>query len=108
MENTGVFGIIFVLWFILFIVQRFLSYGTAYRATKRGGDNGVALFGWFIVYELASLIPGLGIYLYMRSKTWHEEAEEEKEATDISRLFKDDDREYNSITEFKDTRKSEI
>ena len=53
-----------ILWYIVSIVQIFLSYGTAYRLTKRGGDSGVALFGWLFVLGLASLIPGLGIYLW--------------------------------------------
>lgn len=59
---------IFLLWQIVVAVQGILSYGTAYRLTKNGGDNGVSLFGWFFVLSLASAIPGLGIYLYMKYK----------------------------------------
>jgi uncharacterized membrane protein YhaH (DUF805 family) len=59
---------IFVLWQIISVIQSILSYGTAYRLTKNGGDNGVALFGWFFVLNLASLVPGLGIYLWFRYK----------------------------------------
>jgi len=55
-----------ILWYIVAGVQSLLSYGTAYRLTKRGGDNGVALFGWFIVMNLASAVPGLGIYLWFK------------------------------------------
>jgi len=47
-------------------VQSFFAYGTAYRLTKNGGDNGVALFGWFFILGLASLISGLGIYLWFK------------------------------------------
>jgi hypothetical protein len=68
MEYIGI--IIAVIWYVLIIVQGFLAYGTAYRATKRGGDNGVALFGWMLVYGLAALIPYLGIYYYKKSKEW--------------------------------------
>jgi hypothetical protein len=50
------------------MVQSILGYGTAYRLTKKGGDNGVALFGWMIVMTLASMVPGLGIYLWLRHK----------------------------------------
>ncbi len=50
----------------IILVQHFLAYGTAYRLTKNGGDNGVSLFGWFFLLELASLIPGLGIYLWFK------------------------------------------
>jgi len=57
---------IVVVWYIILIVQLFFSYGTAYRLTKRGGDNGVALWGWQFVLSLASLIPGLGIYLWIK------------------------------------------
>ena len=55
-----------IIWYIVTGIQSILSYGTAYRLTKRGGDNGVALFGWFIVMYLASTIPGLGIYLWYK------------------------------------------
>lgn len=57
-----------ILWYIMVYVQVFFAYGTAYRYTKRGGDNGVALFGWMFVFSLAALIPGLGIYLWHKSK----------------------------------------
>ena len=56
------------LWQLTVTVQMFFAYGTAYRLTKKGGDNGVALFGWFFVLYLASLIPGLGIYFWFRYK----------------------------------------
>ncbi|MCL2407891.1 MAG: hypothetical protein FWC95_08180 [Defluviitaleaceae bacterium] len=60
--------------FILFIysiismIQAFLGFGTAYRLTKNGGDNGVSLFGWMFLMQLVSVIPGLGIYIYIRCK----------------------------------------
>lgn len=57
-----------VLWQIIAFVQELLSFGTAYRLTKRGGDNGVALWGWFFALSFASLIPGLGIYLWYKYK----------------------------------------
>jgi hypothetical protein len=61
-------GLLLILWWLCYAVQMFLSYGTAYRKTKYGGDNGVALFGWFIVCNLAALVPGLGYYLWNKSK----------------------------------------
>ena len=57
-----------VIWYIITIVQSFLSYGTAYRLTRNGGDNGIALFGWFLAVGIASMIPGLGIWLYVKYK----------------------------------------
>lgn len=57
-----------VLWQIIAFVQGLLSLGTAYRLTKQGGDNGVALWGWLFVLNLASMIPGLGIYLWYKYK----------------------------------------
>ena len=57
---------IILLWRVISIVQGFLSYGTAYRLTKKGGDNGISLFGWLFVLGLASMIPGLGIYLWFQ------------------------------------------
>ena len=59
--------IVFV-WPIITVVQSFFAYGTAYRLTKQGGDNGAALFGWLVVLGLASLVPGLGIYLWRQYK----------------------------------------
>lgn len=60
--------VLLILWYVITAVQEFLAYGTAYRLTKSGGDNGVSLFGWFIVIGLASAVPGLGIYLWFRYK----------------------------------------
>ncbi len=59
--------ILFIIQIVL-VVQSFLSFGTAYRLTKNNGDNGVSLFGWFFVLNLASIIPGLGIYLWFKYK----------------------------------------
>ncbi|MGY3765921.1 hypothetical protein ACWOAH_05120 [Vagococcus vulneris] len=69
-SDSGYVGlsILVVIWSIITGIQAILSYGTAYRYTKRGGDNGVALFGWFIVFQLASYIPFLGYYFWKKSK----------------------------------------
>ena len=65
----GVWFAIMTVWYVLYIVQAFMGYGTAYRKTRANGDNGVSLFGWMIVYcSLAALVPGLGIYLWSKSK----------------------------------------
>ena len=56
--------VIFFLWMVVVCIQEILSFGTAYRLTKNGGDNGVALWGWFFALGFASLIPGLGFYLW--------------------------------------------
>jgi len=55
-----------VVWQIVYIVQGFLAYGTAYRLTKRGGDNGVSFFGWMLVHGLVAAIPGIGIYFWYK------------------------------------------
>jgi hypothetical protein len=57
-----------IMWYVIVAVQGIMAYGTAYRKTKSGGDNGVALWGWLLVYDLAAIIPGLGIYLWNKSK----------------------------------------
>jgi len=62
-----------IIWYIVVGIQGILSYGTAYRLTKRGGDNGASLFGWLFALSFASLIPGLGFYL------WHKYRYEEDE-----------------------------
>ena len=61
-------GILFVIviWSIICAVQGFLAYGTAYRLTKRTGDNGIFLWLWFLFVNLATPIPGLGIYLWIK------------------------------------------
>ena len=61
-------GVIVILWYLISIVQGFLAFGTAYRLTKNGGDNGVALWGWMFVLSLAAWVPGLGIYLWFKYK----------------------------------------
>jgi len=61
-------GLIYFLWLACTFVQTLMAYGTAYRFTKNGGDSGVALFGWMIVFQLAAMIPGLGIWLWIKNK----------------------------------------
>jgi len=63
------------LWQVLSVVQVFFSYGTAYRLAKTGGDNGVSLYGWLLLMSLASLIPGLGIYLWSKYRYLDREAQ---------------------------------
>jgi len=63
-----ILGIFLLFWYICFFIQLILSYGTAYRFTKRGGDNGVVLWGWMLALSFASLIPGLGFYLWHKNK----------------------------------------
>ena len=61
-------GLLMIVYYILYTVQVLMAYGTAYRKTKAGGDNGAALFGWMIVYMLAAALPGLGIGLWWKNR----------------------------------------
>jgi len=65
-EVCFVFYFLFVAWYVVTMVQVFLGYGTAYRLTKAGGDNGVALFGWTLLMGLVAIIPGLGIHMWKK------------------------------------------
>ena len=65
-------GLIGTAFYVFYVVQVIMAYGTAYRYTKRGGDNGVALFGWMLAFTFAALIPGLGIYLWRKSRKYDE------------------------------------
>ena len=56
--------IILFLWYLCILVQSLLGLGTAYRLTKGGGDNGIALWGWIFLMNLAALIPGLGFVIW--------------------------------------------
>ena len=47
-------------------VQQWLAYGTAYRLTRAGGDDGLSLYGWLFLMRLAALVPGLGFYLWWK------------------------------------------
>ena len=67
-SNSIIVAVIYLAWYVIWVVQMFFGYGTAYRKTKANGDNGVSLFGWLIVYSLAALVPGLGFYLWNKSK----------------------------------------
>jgi hypothetical protein len=60
------FAVFIIPFMVVIYVQYFLAFGTAYRLTKNGGDNGVSLFGWMFLLGIASVIPGLGIYLWVR------------------------------------------
>lgn len=60
--------LILILWYISIIVSMFLNYGTAYRLTRNGGDNGIALFGWFFALAFAGIVPGLCIWLWFKHK----------------------------------------
>ncbi len=67
---VGMIGlIIYFAWYILMIVQSFMAIGTTYRKTKANGDNGVALYGWLLVYGLVALIPYLGIHFWRKNKS---------------------------------------
>ena len=68
--DSGIVGIIVMIWYVVIIIQSILAYGTAYRKTKANGDNGVSLFGWMIVYGLAAIVPFLGYYLWKKSKEY--------------------------------------
>ena len=83
-----IFIVLFFVWYVLMIVQTFLGcYGTAYRATKKGGDNGISLFGWQIVYSIVAIVPGLGIYLWLESKK--DDVKKEVEATPDTEVKED-------------------
>jgi len=60
-------SLLFFAWLIIWIIQLYLGLGTAYRHTKRGGDNGFALFGWMFLFELAAFVPVLGWYFWKKS-----------------------------------------
>ena len=55
------------LWAIMYVIQAFLAYGTAYRCTKNGNDNGFGLFVYLIAFSFAALIPGLGLHYYIKN-----------------------------------------
>ena len=59
--------IVFV-WIAATIYQVFLGYGTAYRLTKEGSDNGTGLFLWLLFTSAAALVPGLGFYIWNKYK----------------------------------------
>ncbi|MCL2699779.1 MAG: hypothetical protein FWE68_05650 [Defluviitaleaceae bacterium] len=64
----GSSGLLWFIWYTIMLIQQILGLGTAYRLTKKGGDNGVALFGWLFVCNLAALVPGLGFYMWHRHR----------------------------------------
>jgi len=81
MNATGsIVMLIFIIIYVFSIVQMFLGYGTAYRLTKRGGDDGIALFGWIILMSFAAIVPGLGIYLWNKYKNIDDEDYEDEKS----------------------------
>lgn len=65
-KTAIIIGIIICIWFVLFVIQAFLAYGTAYRCTKKGNDNGFGLFVYLIGFTFAALVPGLGLHYYIK------------------------------------------
>lgn len=67
LDRTAVIiGVVICIWFVFFVVQAILAYGTAYRCTKKGNDNGVGLFIYLIGFSFAALVPGLGLHYYIK------------------------------------------
>ena len=64
---------LYLVWRVIVIAQVLMAYGTAYRMTKAGGDNGVVLFGWMFLFNLAALVPGLGLGLWLWRRSLGEE-----------------------------------
>ena len=67
-ETIALVLIVGCLWCSIIMVQSFFVYDLAYRYTKQGGDNGVALMGWLSAFGLATLVPGLILYYRIKSK----------------------------------------
>lgn len=67
-SSTGLISVLLLLWGVLFTVQLFLGYGTAYRLAKRKGDNGVSLCAWMALLGFAAMVPGLGFYLWKKGR----------------------------------------
>ena len=65
-KATIIWTCILVVWAIIFVIQYFLGFGTAYRCTKKGNDRGTGLFLYLIGFSFAALIPGLGLHYYIK------------------------------------------
>lgn len=65
-ENSRLISVLLIAWAIIYALQAFLAFGTAYRCTKYGSDNGVGLFIYLIGFGFAALIPGLGLHYYIK------------------------------------------
>ncbi len=72
-----------VVWQLIIVVQEFFAFGTAYRMAKTHGDNGVSLFGWLLVFNLAAIIPGLGIYFWFKYRDLGSETYNNQEGREI-------------------------
>lgn len=58
------FGLIYA---ILVLVQSFMAFGTAYRWTRNMDGNGIVLFFCLLLCQLMAWVPGLGIFLWVKS-----------------------------------------
>ena len=65
-EGSRWVTVLLIGWAIIYVLQSFLAFGTAYRCTKYGSDNGVGLFIYLIGFGFAALIPGLGLHYYIK------------------------------------------
>lgn len=67
MSTTDVIVLcVLFIWAFVFVIQFFLGFGTAYRCTKKGNDNGTGLFIYLIGFSFAALVPGLGLHYYIK------------------------------------------
>lgn len=73
-------ALIVLLWGVCYWVQTFFGFGTAYRYAKRGGDNGIVLFGWLCVFSFSAIVPGLGIYFWYKTRKEEQETKKKKES----------------------------
>ena len=73
-------ALIVLFWGLCYWIQMFFGFGTAYRYTKRGGDNGIVLFGWLCVFSFSAIVPGLGIYFWYKTRKEEQETKKKKES----------------------------
>lgn len=77
-------ALIVLLWGVCYWVQTFFGFGTAYRYAKRGGDNGIVLFGWLCVFSFSAIVPGLGIYFWYKTRKEEQETKKKKESDAVT------------------------
>jgi len=64
--SIEVFFVLLYIYVAIVAVQEIFSLGTALRLTKYEGGDGIDLWKWRFKLGFASLIPGVGIYLWYK------------------------------------------
>ena len=67
-DEFGLLGLVMVAWGLIYLIQQFVAFASAWYKIKRDNAGAMAYIGWLIAYGFAALVPGLGFYIFKKNK----------------------------------------